>query len=209
MEMFSTRAPSGKSMPRKKMSLQPLCSGPCARAWPRAGWERAGRGASRCQQFGANAQRIVGRMAGAEHPLVAAHRAHAAAHLVGQGLEPKRAVAGGQRAGKRRRSGRRRPARRGRCRWLPRSGASAGWCSRRKESARCAPGVSRGRNVKAVDGVQEKQGPHALVEVVAARAGTGRAPRIRAAVLRVAAPRQKRFERAIAGLRIAGGDDVG
>ena len=38
-------------------------------------------------------------MAGAEHPLIAAHRAHAAAHLVGERLEAERAVTGGQRAG--------------------------------------------------------------------------------------------------------------
>ena len=51
------------------------------------------------QQFRAHAQRLVGRMADAEHPLVAAHRAHAAPHLVGQGLEGQPVIGLGQRAG--------------------------------------------------------------------------------------------------------------
>ena len=39
------------------------------------------------QQLAADAQRLIGGMADAEHPLVAAHRAHAAAHLIGERLE--------------------------------------------------------------------------------------------------------------------------
>ena len=66
------------------------------RGFAQDGVERA---ASARQQFGPEAQRIVGRVAGAEHPLVAAHGAHAAAHLVGQRLKAQRAVAGRQRAG--------------------------------------------------------------------------------------------------------------
>ena len=94
--MLSTRAPSGKSMPRKKMSLQPL--------WVRSMRtgvvsRRMGKTGAAVEKFGAEAQRVVGGMSGAEHPLVAAHAAHAAAHLVGQRLEGERAVAGGQRAG--------------------------------------------------------------------------------------------------------------
>ncbi len=47
-------------------------------------------------EFGADAQRLVGGMAHAEHPLVAAHRAHAAAHLVGERLEAEPMIGGGQ-----------------------------------------------------------------------------------------------------------------
>ena len=35
-------------------------------------------------------------MSGAEHPLIAAHRAHAAANLVGKGLKAQRAIARGK-----------------------------------------------------------------------------------------------------------------
>ena len=45
------------------------------------------------------AKRIVVRVAGAEHPLVPQHAAHAAAHLVSQSLKAERSVAGRQRAG--------------------------------------------------------------------------------------------------------------
>ena len=99
MEMLSTRAPSGKSIPRKKMSLQPLCVRSMRTGVASRRIGKQGLGCLARQQFGADAQRIVGGMAGAEHPLVAAHRAHAAAHLVGQRLEAQRAVGGGQRAG--------------------------------------------------------------------------------------------------------------
>ena len=53
------------------------------------------------QQFRADAERIVVGVAGAKHPLIAAHGAHAAAHLVGEGLEAERPIAGGQSAGDR------------------------------------------------------------------------------------------------------------
>ena len=51
------------------------------------------------QQLAAHAQRVIHRMAGAEHPLVAAHGTHAAAHLIGQGLEAQAVVGFGERAG--------------------------------------------------------------------------------------------------------------
>ena len=52
----------------------------------------------RPQQLRPDAQRLVGRVAHAEHPLVAAHRAHAPAHLVGQRLERQPVVGRRQRA---------------------------------------------------------------------------------------------------------------
>ena len=52
-----------------------------------------------CKKLGTEAQRIVVRVAGTEHPLVATYAAHAAAHLVGERLEAERPVAGGQRTG--------------------------------------------------------------------------------------------------------------
>ncbi len=51
------------------------------------------------KQFRANAQRLIGRMAHAKHPLIAAHRAHAAAHLVGQRLKGEPVIGRRQRAG--------------------------------------------------------------------------------------------------------------
>ena len=83
-------------MPRKKMSLHPLCvrsmrTGVASR--------RIGKSRIAGKKLRAEAQRIVVRVAGAEHPLVAAHAAHAAAYLVGERLEAERAVAGGQRTG--------------------------------------------------------------------------------------------------------------
>ena len=51
------------------------------------------------RKFRAHAQRMVGGMAGAEHPLIAAHGAHTAPHLVGQGLKAEAVIGGGQGAG--------------------------------------------------------------------------------------------------------------
>jgi hypothetical protein len=48
------------------------------------------------EKFTAEAQRVVGGVSGAEHPLVAAYAAHAAAHLVRQRLESEGFVAGGE-----------------------------------------------------------------------------------------------------------------
>ena len=42
---------------------------------------------------------MIGRMAHAEHPLVAAHGTDAAPHLIGQRLEAEALIDGGQRAG--------------------------------------------------------------------------------------------------------------
>ena len=148
-------------------------------------------------------------MAHAEHPLVAAHRADAAAHLVGQRLEAPAAD-------------RPRPARwrwpslgpvgplrpRGSDRWLPRSGAAAGARSPSNGIEAAAPGRRRARGqVKAVDGVEEEQRADALVEVVARPAEARRARRTRPAVRRADAPRRRR--RATGrGPRVRRGDDA-
>ena len=51
------------------------------------------------EKFGAEAERIVGSVTGAEHPLVAAHGAHTAAHLVGERLKSDALIYRRQRAG--------------------------------------------------------------------------------------------------------------
>ena len=78
IETLSTRASSGRSMPRKKMSLHPL--------WLRSirtgvASCRMGNGSpgARFSKFGAHAQRIIGRMPGAKHPLIAAHQSERSA----------------------------------------------------------------------------------------------------------------------------------
>ena len=124
---------------------------------------------SGCEQFGPEAQRMVGRMAHAEHPLIAAHRAHAAAHLVGQRLKAEPVIGGGQRAGN------------------GRAGAVGGL--RRQEdfdrffkpalqqvlvaaerNQRLRADARLERQVEAVDGVEEKQRAHAFVKIVAGAA---------------------------------------
>ncbi len=51
------------------------------------------------EKFGSDAERLVGGMTDAEHPLVAADRADAAADLVGERLEPEVVIGGSERAG--------------------------------------------------------------------------------------------------------------
>ena len=166
MEMFSTRAPSGKSIPRKKMSLQPLCvrsmrTGVVSR--------RMGKTGAPVQKFAPQVQRVIGGMPGAEHPLVAAHAAHAAAHLVCQRLEGERFVTGGERTGD--------------------GGARAPLDLRRQEdidglfeaalqqvrvsregNRRGGPGGGAQRNVEAVDRVEKEERAHAFVQIVASAA---------------------------------------
>ena len=82
------------------MSLQPLCDQVHAhRRGLAQDRETAPIGRGAPEQLRAEAQRLIGGVADAEHPLVAAHRAHAAAHLVGQGLEAEAVVGRGQGAG--------------------------------------------------------------------------------------------------------------
>ena len=116
------------------------------------------------QQLRTDAQRIVGGMAGAEHPLVAAHGAHAAPHLVGQRLEAQRAICGGQRA----RDGRPRPARSlGRQedvqRLLETALQQIGVSRERYQAAPRARIPHPRRNMKTMDGVEKEQGADALV----------------------------------------------
>ena len=156
------------------------------------------------QQLGANSQRIVGRVPGAEHPLVAAHRAHAAAHLVGQRLEAQCAIAGGQSA--RKRAVRAVGGLRGEKNiegFLKAAFQQVGVALERDQRlrARRLPG----RKVETVQRVKEKEGPNPFVEVFLL------APE---PVERFAFAQQflesgsaaERFERLIAGFRIAGRD---
>ena len=101
METFRTRAPSGKSIPRKKMSLQALCDRSIrtgvfsARIGKRAVNRRS------LEQLRPDPQRLIRRVPDAEHPLVAAHRSHAPAHLVGQRLKRQIVIGNCQRTGDR------------------------------------------------------------------------------------------------------------
>ena len=122
-------------------------------------------------EFPADAQRLVVRVAHAEHPLVSGHAAHAAAHLVGQRLEGEFLIGRGQRAGN------------------PVAGAMLALVSQEHVDglleAACEqvfvalegnrPGwrvSQKPGQVEALDGMQEQQGPHALIEVVALAAET-------------------------------------
>ena len=86
-------------MPRKKMSLQPQCVRSMRTGVHSRRIGIAAVAGALAEQFRAEAQRVVGGMAHAEHPLVAAHRAHAAADLVGQRLERQPVIGCRQRAG--------------------------------------------------------------------------------------------------------------
>src|ERR1051326_2569971 len=156
------------------------------------------------EQLAPDAQRVVIGMAGAEHPLVAADAAHAAAHLIGKRLEGERAITGGERA----RDGRARaaPVERGEEgieRFLEAALQQVGVAVERDQRARI--GARPQRNMKAVNGVEEEQGAYALVEVVAGAAETIElAAGFEQLVERRAAA--QRFERGVAVG--AGGDDV-
>ena len=121
------------------------------------------------QKFGAQAQRVVGGMPGAEHPLIAANGAHAAAHLVGQSLKREPVVAGGEGAGDSRAG----PlfGLRGQedVDGLLKAALQQVGISGERDERALAGGGPQG-NVKAVDGVEEEQGADALVEVVAGAA---------------------------------------
>jgi len=95
-------------------------------------------------------------MARAEHPLVAAHRAHAAAHLVGQGLEAQRPVARASALG----DGGARPVG-GLSRQENVDGSSKRRFKRltltRKGNWRAHPRLPPQGNLKAVDGIQKNR----------------------------------------------------
>ncbi len=121
------------------------------------------------REFLAQAQRLVGGVAHAEHPLVAAHAAHAAADLVGQRLEREFLIGCGQGAGN--------PVARAALLlgfekhvdgfleaafqqiFITLEGNGSGF----------ATGEPHGQ-VEAVDGVEEKQRPNTMIEVVAVAA---------------------------------------
>ena len=152
--------------PERRCRSNRCGSGPCAPAWLRAGWERVDSRRRAVSSSGRMRRGASSGMGGAEHPLIAAHRAHTAPHLVGQSLKTQRAIARGQRAGNGGARTLRGLGRQERYQSLPRTGASEDWCSRRKEFGdarrRCPPDG----NVKAVYRVQEKERAHTLVEVV-------------------------------------------
>ena len=116
------------------------------------------------QKFGVNAQRGVLGMGGAEHPLVAANGAHAASHLVGKSLKAERAVACRQRAregGARSRGGL--GGKENVHSFFEPPLQQIGVAGKRNQRS---PALPSG-DVEAMNGVQEEQRPHALVEVVA------------------------------------------
>ena len=105
-------------------------------------------------------------MAGAEHPLVAANRANAAAHLVGQRLKTQGAVSGGQRAGGGGARARGGLALQKDVQRLPESafqqaGIASVW------NRRAASTSLPERNVESVYGVEEEQRAYPFVKVVA------------------------------------------
>ena len=120
------------------------------------------------EQFRPNAQRIIGGVARAKHPLIASHRPHASPHLVGKRLKREPAIRGGQRAGNA----------------VARSLALLG--SEKDPDGLFIPPAQQlfvtmkgdqrfagrdrvvsCRQVKSMDRVKKKEGPHPLVEVFA------------------------------------------
>jgi len=120
--------------------------------------------------FRTDPQRLVGRVAHPEHPLVAAHAAHAAADLVGQRLERQPLIGRGQRAGN--------PVARALRRLGPEKNVDRFLKpplqqvfitferNRRRPRAIFARSEPRGE-VEAVDRVEKQQRPHPVIEVFA------------------------------------------
>jgi len=125
-------------------------------------------------QFGPQAQGVVGGMAHAEHPLVAAHRTHAPADLVRQRLEPEPVVRRRQRAG----DGIARAFRllhgqklvQGLLEAALEQMLVAGEGDERAAAGGGGGGRQAFRQMEPVDRVKEEQRAHALVEVFAAPA---------------------------------------
>ena len=118
------------------------------------------------EQLGANAQRLIARVPHAEHPLVAAHGAHAAAHLIGEGLEREPVIRRRQRAGD---GVARAVALLQREEFINRLlEAALQQMLVALEGNQPAPVQLRdARNVEAVNGVEKEQRAHALVEIAA------------------------------------------
>ena len=107
-------------------------------------------------------QRLVRRMADAEHPLVAAHRTHAAPHLVGQGLKTQPTVGLGPRTGRgvaERRSQQQVDG------LFKTTLEQVVVPLERHPPPRRQPCLAR--QVKPIDGIQKKERTHPLVQVVA------------------------------------------
>ena len=146
------------------MSLQALCDR-SMRTGVRS--RSIGNGPSGCgsaQQFGTQPQRMVGGMAETEHPLVAAHLADAAAHLVGERLKGQCAIGRRQGAGQ----GVAWPVRRllGQeelYRLIEAAQQQTAIALERHSAARRQIGTER--QMVAVDRGEKEQGAHALVEV--------------------------------------------
>ena len=168
-EMLSTRAPSGKSMPRKKMSLQPLC----VRSM-RTGVASCRMGNSPCSRAVCDIKLRIARAAGGR-------RDGRCGTSTGCRARSARCAAPGRRASGSRAGDRPRPAR-----WPAVVGHAAVRLLRGEEqvdgfleAAFEQVGIAvegdqprsllgqHARQVKAIDGIEEKERPDALIEVVA------------------------------------------
>ena len=164
------------------------------------------------EQFRPDPQGVIGRVPHAEHPLVAAHRANAAADLVGQGLKCQPVIRGGQGA----RDGVSRPLRllhgQEAIDRFFKSALQQVFVTAERDERTCAllggsgGGLQLGRQVETVDGVKEEQGPDPLVKVFTVPA-EGVQP---VALLKQYLQRQPAtcaFERLVAQRWVRGGDD--
>ena len=158
------------------------------------------------QKFGVNAQGCVLGMGSAKHPLVAPNGAHAAAHLVGKSLKTERPIACRERAregGARSRSGL--GGEENVQSFLEPSLQQIGVAGKRNQRKR-SPALPSG-DVKAMNGIEKKQRPHALVKIVAAAAEMVECRAFFQQGFKRRGPAQ-RVQRAIASLRIARGNDI-
>ena len=163
--------------------------------------------AGRSSSSRAHAQRLVGRVADAEHPLVAAHRAHAAPHLVGQRLEAQAMIGLGQRAGQPLAGSLRRLGlEKDLDRFLEAAQQEQAIALERHQPTPLHRGLLW--QMEAMDGVEKERGPHALVQVVA-----GTAQRIQLDALGQQLGQGGRaaalIERAVAHAGVRRSDDVG
>lgn len=164
--MFSTRAPSGEIHAQKEdvapSAVRQIHAHRSGLAQNRE--ERAT--VPPRQHLRANAQRVIRGMAHAEHPLVAAHRTHAAPHLVGQRLKRQLAVPGRKSAGNRRA----RPLLALRpeehIQRFPKTPLQQALVTGKRDGRARARGEAP-RNMEAVNRVEKEKGPHAPVQVVA------------------------------------------
>ena len=157
------------------------------------------------EQLGADTQRLLRRMADAEHPLVATQAAHAPPHLIGECLQAEITV--GRRQGARDRIRRsRRPLhgeeRRDR---FGESPCEEVLVAAMRDERRSPPDEPRGE-VEAVDCVEEKQRPDALVEI-RARATEGLQGLRLGEECRQVGIAAEAVHGPVAGLRVGGGDD--